>query len=515
MDVAIRATVVLISAALLSVISTPIEIAWLHWVVYLPMLWVVRAETPRANFWYGGLYGAFGTALLFRWLVPTIAVFGPLPWSLSLGILVLFAIAFGSPHALVWWAVHPLRRRVHGAWVLLHPAFVVVVDYIASYILLFPYQDGVAQYKTLDLWQLVSVTGIWGPTFLAFFANEAFGEAIYRVRERRPLPRRGPIAAVATVAAIATWGHYRYERVEAVLKQAPTLRVAQLQTEQGMEYRIHHSGSEALEEWVDLTRRVPPGAADLVVWPEGACPYDLNVPANSKVVELIGGLARGGGFAMVVGSGAREARLDPDGKTRKHNFNTTYFFGKDGKVAGRYDKMVPLPFGEYVPFARVLPWLRDAIPGIGDFEAGRVPFVWSDGSVRIATPICYEAILGRVCRLFDHPDLLVNVTNDAWFGDTAAPHQHAMLAAERAVELGIPMYRSGYTGVSMAVEPHGVIHSETSPFQEVARIVTVRLGHVDTIYALAGDWFVAVCGIGLSGALLAARRKRTSDGAGR
>ena len=180
----------------------------------------------------------------------------------------------------------------------------------------------------------------------------------------------------------------------------------------------------------------------------------------------------------------------------------------DGEVAGRYDKMVPLPFGEYLPLGETFPWLADLIQGPGSFRAGDAPVVFEGAKARMATPICYEAILGYVCRWYERPDLLVNVTNDAWFGQTAASPLHGMLAAIRAVELGIPLYRSAYTGLSFAAEPHGVIHSDTQLFEKVHRIITVRVTRFDTPYARYGDWFVALCVFGLVGALGAAGRAR-------
>jgi apolipoprotein N-acyltransferase len=197
------------------------------------------------------------------------------------------------------------------------------------------------------------------------------------------------------------------------------------------------------------------------------------------------------------------------GEVQTHVFNSVYWFGPDGEEVGRYDKMVPLPFGEYLPFGQHLPDLADAL-GIGDFRAGTEPVVFDTRFGRAASPICYEAILPGVVRRFGDVDLLITVTNDAWFGDTANPHQHAMLAAVRATELGIPVVRTAYTGISMVVEPHGAIHYETRPFEQVSRIVTVRNASVDTIYGRLGDWFVLLCALGLFGALGAAEVRRRS-----
>jgi apolipoprotein N-acyltransferase len=336
--------------------------------------------------------------------------------------------------------------------------------------------------------------------------NAVLAEGMYRWQEGSSWPWAHQVAVQAAVTATIVYGAARYERVEATLQQAPTLRVAQIQSERGMQWRMTNSPRAAFLEWMDATQAIEPGTVDLVVWPEGACPYDLNV---GRAANWLADEAKRGRFEMIIGGGTRERALDPELDTEEvQTFNSTYFFTPEGEVAGRYDKMVPLPFGEYLPLADRFPWLADLIEGPGSFRAGQSAVVFEGQSARMATPICYEAILGYVCRRYDSPDLLVNVTNDAWFGATAASELHGMLAAIRAVELGIPLYRSAYTGLSFAAEPHGNIHSETALFEKVNRAVTVRVGVTETIYARWGDWFVAVCGLALALGLLATRRRR-------
>lgn len=498
----LRIAVTVVAAASLSLLAAPTNLHWLHWVALVPMFWVLRAETPRANFWLGWLYGLVGVALLFRWLVDTIVVFSNLGIVLAVGVLLLFGAAFGSPYAILWSAVHRLRRRLGPGWILALPALQVVLEYASMYVLLFPYNHGVSQYRFPLTWQLASVTGVWGVTALLFFVNSVLGEWIYRAREGGPAPVGWLCSAVWTVSLVIAFGAWRFERVEAILREAPTVRIAQLQSSLDMEYRMSHSTAQAFRDWVNATEALPAGSVDLVVWPEGACPYDLNV---GKAVQILSEVAAAGDFEMVIGGGSRERVPDPDmGEAKVRLYNSVYFFERTGEVTGRYDKMVPLPFGEYFPFGDWVPWLRDSIEGIGGFRAGKEPVVWQGEHGGLAAPICYEAILPSVIRRFGAADLIVNVTNDAWFGDTAAPSQHAMLAAVRSVELGIGMYRSAYTGISMVVEPHGNIHSETEPFVDLSRAVTVRRATVPTLYRRFGDWFVAVCGIGLFLALLAA-----------
>jgi apolipoprotein N-acyltransferase len=511
-DTWIRVAVTVLSAALLSVLSPPLNVHWLHWVAFLPMFWVLDADTPRRNWRLGWLYGIVGVGLLFRWMVFTIILFSPgMPTGGAQGVLVLFSLVFGLPYALLWGMVHPMRRRLGVWWVLAWPALQVSIEWLSMHVLLFPYNHGVSQYRVATTWQLASVTGVFGLTFLVFFVNATLGESLYRWREGRRFSPVLPAIGTGALSAVVLFGTWRYERVETTLRGAETLRVAQLQSKHGMDERMSTRSEDEFAEWMDMTRAIPPGAADLVVWPEGASPYDLDLASGrrSKAATSVVDAARAGGFDLAIGGGRRQRVADAaTGKTRVEAFNTVYWFRADGTSAGHYDKMVPLAFGEKLPFP-----LKQLVPGmaaplgIGDFREGYDPVVFDGTEVRAATPICYEAILPGTCRLFRDADLLVNVTNDAWFGNTANPHQHAMLAATRSVELGIPMFRSAYTGISMVIEPHGVIHDETRPFEQVARIVTVRLGKVDTVYARFGDWFVGLCAAGLAAAAVRVWRR--------
>lgn len=495
----LRVALAALGAGILVVLAPPANWHWLHWVAFLPMFVALEPERPRSNRWLAFFYGTLGVGLLFRWITHTILVFTPLPAAFAWFVLVLFAAVFGLPYLALWSAVHPMRRRFGTWWVLALPAWQVVVEWVSMLVLLFPYQQGVSQYRFPWTFQLASVTGVYGLSFVLMLSNCAFAEAFYRWRERRAQSWAPFAGAAAAVALTVAFSAARYSAVEASLATAPVARVAQLQTDKGMEWRMTHKARDAWDIWVAATEAVPPGSADLVVWPEGASPYDLEIDGRShKATERLGELARRGGFDLLVGAGTRTREPDPVmGEDRVSVFNSVYHIDRQGQVRGHYDKMVPLPFGEYLPFAWAYPWLAKQLP-VGNFRPGEAPVYFDTSAGAVATPICYEAILPRTCRRFDQADLLVTVTNDAWFGDTANPWQHAMLAATRAVELGIPMVRSAYTGVSFVAEPHGVIHSETRPFQVVNRVVEVRRAHVGSIYARFGDWFVAVCGLGLA-----------------
>lgn len=501
-----RLLAALSSGLLLVVISAPANLHWMHWLSFLPLFWSLRPEQHRRNALLGYASGWIGLFFLFYWLIETVTRFSSLPWAVSFAVLVIFATAFAIPYAIVFGTVHWLRARLGRAWVFVTPSLLVAVEKLGP--ALFPYYQGVSQYRFPWTWQLASVFGVWSLSWLILFCNAVLAEALYSRAERRPQP----YALFGTLAALLgltlAFGAWRYSAVDAELASARTIRVALIQQNTTMEERLGQPRKIGFYEWIRQTTSLRDQRPDLVVWPEGSVPYN---PTEPKVAELLGGLARSGGFDLLVGGGTTEPAPADSGRKYLH-YNSCYLYDKQGEVAGRYDKMVPLPFGEYIPFADTFPFLNDIIEGPGDFRKGQTPTVFQADGYTFTAPICYEAILDSQMWKLATADLLVNITNDAWFGDTASPHQHAMLAAVQATHFGRPMLRIAYTGVCFVVEPHGRILYETVPFTESATVETLRLGRVDTVY-MKGGWLFSylAASFAAGGLALAWRRGRSAS----
>lgn len=522
-DLALRLALAAACAVLLAYIAPPANLHWAQWLAYVPMMLIIRPAPVRrsvrqwlasADTWIALFYGIMAQASIFFWIAETIARFEEnIPFAAALGILGLFSLVFGMPYILLWW-FYPGIRRVFGPWwVVAFPAVMVLLEYAGMWVILFPYNQGVGQYRVPATFQLVSVTGIWGMTFLVLFINACIAEIVLAWHEKRTIPWALLGVAAGVWGVVNLFGVWRYNAVEAQLAQAPELRVLQLQDDVDMLDRLRSPPCTTWEYWYGESAKVAPGSVDLIVWSEGGSVYPLNLPRKPRryrnatcedvadPAERLKELAARLDAEIVVGASALEFVVDTDGKRRRRSFNSVYHFMPDGDVQ-RYDKLVPLPFGEYIPMAEWFPWLRDLVQGPGNFQAGTEAVVFEGRKAKFGTPICYEAILPHVCRRFQGADLLINGTLDTWFGDTAAPHQHAMLATVRSYELGLPLVRSAFTGVSLVIEPHGRIYAETPPYEEVNRIVTVRLGKAWTAYgALARyglqDWFVWLCLVGL------------------
>ncbi len=494
------------SGAVLVFVAPPVNLHWLHWVSFLPLLWAMREGETGRNVRLALFSGYAAQVTIFFWLVETVVRFSNLHVALGYLCLHLFGLAFSVPF-LGFAFVHPLRRHLGLAWVFVLPALLVASEYLWPQ--LFPWYQGVGQYRTTWLWQLASVTGVWGLSYLVLLSNCVLAEALWRAREGRRPPWGALAAFVALYGAAVGYGAWRHPRVEAVLARARVLQVSMLQQHWTMEERLETPARIEVERWFESTAAIGGQGADFVIWPEGACAYN---PAEGKMHEALAAMVRVGGFDLLVGGGTSERNVDPGTGTRHTvHYNSAWFLDRTGAIRGRYDKMIPLPFGEYLPFAGTFPILKEWIQGPGDFRAGTVATIFQGDGFTFGTPICYEAILHRVGRWFKDVDLIVNITNDAWFGDTNCPYQHAMLAAIRAVELGRPVLRIAHSGINMIVEPHGRILYETEPFTDEAVVRPLRLGTVDTLYRRWGDWFPWLCTlVALGGIGLAAWRRRAA-----
>ena len=529
-------------------VCPPIGLRHLLWVVFVPALLALKPEPPggsagRQNRWVGYAAGWVMLFANFVWLANTVSTFSSLPYAVSLLVVVLFATVFALPYVVVFGMARWLRARLGLAWVVAVPALQVAHELLAPS--LFPYTLGSTLYRDPHVWQLASALGGSTLSFLALLANCLVAETIWRMTGSADGAGAGQgapklsglivpwLGLVTALGATVVFGIWRFQKVEARLQQAPVLRVALLQQTGSMEYWLDQSVWDMLSAWVILTRKIINEKPDLVVWPEGAVLFN---PDDEREFRALGGrspraffgrmVEQGGGFDFLIGGGTIEMHegTTDDGRQLFTAYNSCYKFDPDGEIAGRYDKMVPLPFGEYLPGAETFPFLRELIQGPGNFRAGDTVVKFSGGTrdggadglrYTFSTPICYEAILSDQMWRMRDVDLLVNITNDAWFGDTAAPHLHAMLAAVRAMELGRPMLRIAYTGVSFVVEPHGQILYETAPYEEVARVEEMRMGQEQTLYVAGGylfPWLLGLVGVGALG--MAWRREPPGEAAG-
>ncbi|MCB9733394.1 MAG: apolipoprotein N-acyltransferase [Deltaproteobacteria bacterium] len=199
---------------------------------------------------------------------------------------------------------------------------------------------------------------------------------------------------------------------------------------------------------------------------------------------------------------------------RRHKFNTAYMLDHGGRVVGTYDKNYLLVFGEYVPFGEMFPSLYDVFKQSGRFDAGREVKAFDWNGHRLGVMICYEDILPKFTgRLADqHPNIILNVTNDAWFGQTSEPYLHLALAVFRAVENRLVLARATNTGVSAIIDPTGAIVAQTKLTDAETLLAPVPLMTGATVYGRVGDLFTYLAAFGLIGYVVMTRRRERKGG---
>jgi apolipoprotein N-acyltransferase len=260
-----------------------------------------------------------------------------------------------------------------------------------------------------------------------------------------------------------------------------------------------------LDRYLDLSRQALALESDIVIWPEAATPFVLSLEA--QLAAPIRRLASEARTPFLIGTDEYERG---EGGTPDRYYNAAALIGPDGRSRGLYRKMQLVPFGEYVPLKRLLFFVGPLIEAVSDFSAGDEAVVFDAEGRRMSVAICYESVYPWIARAFvaRGSELLVTITNDAWFGRSSAAYQHFEQGALRAVEQGRYVVRAANTGISGAVDPYGRVLARTDLFVPTAIAVDVRLIDTRTVYSHIGDvvvWFsLAIVGL----VLIADRMKK-------
>ena len=253
-------------------------------------------------------------------------------------------------------------------------------------------------------------------------------------------------------------------------------------------------------QWIHVSRQpLPAGDA---MHPDEAAEADVHATERDRNSVIRG-------FSSTLLFGAITMQDRPDHPGEKDYFNSALLVRGDGRVLGRYDKNYLLIFGEYLPFADWFPFLRRWVPEAGDFKAGDTVEAFEDGDLRIGVMVCYEDIIPSFTRRLGgkDPNVLVNLTNDAWFGKTAEPYLHLQLATFRAIENRLYLLRATNTGVSAIVDPVGRLVQQTRLDDPETLSAKIAILSGDTLYRRIGDVFPWAC-CGLSVVLIAVARFR-------
>ncbi len=448
-------------------------VSYAAWVAVVFLLFAIRDLSALNGFYLGLLTGFVHFVTLLYWLAGTMHTYGFLPLSLSVLFLLLLAVYLSSyiggfAAAMAGCCESPAAALV------MAPVLWVGAEYLRSFLFSgFPWGlIGYSQYKHLHLIQISDIFGIHGISFLVVFANSVvfFGLARgfrYRWRGKRignALVGVSIPVLAAVIILTLIYGKGRLTSVDRMIETADAVKVAVVQGNIPQPEKWDEQFQEdTVEKYLSMSRKAAHAGPDLVVWPETAAPFyfEYDEAMTERVLKAVDGMES----AFLIGAPAVALQAE-----EVFYYNSAYLAGPDGNILGRYDKVHLVPFGEYVPLKKWLPFIHKMVVQVGEFQTGEpgTTLKWERADMGVA--ICYEIIFPRLCAamVYNHAGLLVNITNDAWFGNTSAPYQHFSMAVFRAVENRRSLVRAANTGISGFIDPAGRILEATGLFKAAA-----------------------------------------------
>ena len=500
------------------------------WIALLPLIWAILANDKNDNPLTLRQAAALGYLCGFvwymgncYWIYQTMYLYGGLAKPIAAGILILFCLYLGLYHALFSTLLAAFRNRFGRQLALFFVPFAwVAVELARARITGLPWDLlGIAQVDNPMLIHLAPITGAYGISFVIAAVNALWLLRI-RLRERRytrpVLTAAGVIIVVVYILGL---------RLIANPKPSPTVATATL-VQENLEVGAANTGPQpTTQQFLDSfsylsrypsnkfllgTPELPgtqtiylvhprasedadiniPVSTDLIVWPESPAPFEDIDPQFRSAMSA---LARSAQAPIIVGNIGFQP--NPANKSGYTPYNRASFINPDGAFVGHYDKMHLVPFGEYVPFKELFFFAKNLLNEVGTFEPGTQRTVFSTGGHTYGVFICYESIFGDEIRHLTQQgaDVLINISNDGWYGDTSAAWQHLNMVRMRAIENHRWVLRATNTGVTAAVNPYGRVVSALPRHLRSSLRVHFGYEHDLTFYAAHGDLFAYACAL--------------------
>ena len=484
---------------------------YLEWICLVPVLWAIRDQQPGRAFLIGWVAGIVGHAGGFYWVSGMFQEFAGMAWPLaSLGLLLL-AATNGIVFAVWAWATRLITRD--SGWNVVWVSPVVWTAVEAFWPEMFPNYLGASQYWLSHLTQIADLTGIFGVTFLVVYVNSALYSIATRCFENQRFAWRQALILVSVVVSVAAYGELRIRSVERQVQLAEKLTVGLVQTNRGAGDKRRDPESLLREHQEMSSALAGTAPLDLIVWPESVCFIDRTSREGLLPSDVLGDLRIPTLFGAVL-------RLSQGDGPKV--YNSALLADGMGRILGTYDKMVLVPFGEYIPFGDIFPRLYSMSPATGRFWAGESREPLRFGRHLLSVSICYEDIFpGHIRSLMGGgrdrpiPEAMFNLTNDSWYGNSTEPIEHLALASFRSIEHRRSLVRATNTGVSAFVDPVGRIVSSSGIWTRETMVDRIPLMKGRTVYALLGEWVGWVCAIlalvGVGRAILAARGRNGEE----
>ncbi|MDI6809364.1 MAG: apolipoprotein N-acyltransferase [Candidatus Eisenbacteria bacterium] len=480
----------------------PLQLGLVSYFSLVPLLFSLSLtdnESLKKAFWLGYIQGVVSSFVIFYWIVflPEKEVRVPGIMFPALAALALYLSLYPAIFCL---SISALRRRFRIPYIISAPFIWCGTEYLRSLgVIGFPWASfGYALSPFPSLLQIASLTGVAGLSFLIILSNTSIFH--FLAEERRGIKFVFLLTLLISILGPLAHGKNVLRRTEAGRSISVLLIQGNIGSDVKWDERYRYKN---FQKFLDLTRKGISDARrdgkkiDLVIWPETAIPSHVRYEYSFYIA--VADMLRETGIPLL--SGYPDSELDGG---ERHTYNAAGLFLPGLGLVEQYRKIHLVPFGERIPFQTVLTFLKKVDLGEADFSEGKDYTVFSLGGSRFGTLICFESIFAPLARQMavNGAEFFANITNDEWFGRTAAPYQHAYMAILRTVENRIPLVRCANTGVSMAVDPYGRVLVKTGIFETSSVLAEVPLGPGKSFYREHGEYFGKAClGVLLAGIL--------------
>ncbi len=468
------------------------ELGFLAWFALVPLFVSIHQQSARRVWSLAFLCGiTFASGSLY-WIFNAVHHYGGLDMLVSLLVTITLIVFVAAYLALAPCLATVFAKRLQGEMLVCLPVFWTVIEFARNFLPFngFPWSNiAMSQAAALLPLQFVDICGVYGLIFLLIWVNQFLAEWVLKISGASLKYFNAKFVVTALIIGLVfAYGAYKLRSIPQTIEAAPAFKVGLIQ-----------GNIPQHEKWNPLffkrnlsvhqikTQQLQVAKVDLIVWPEASYPQVLPATLEEISPQKLG-LAKSNASTPFVLLGALTAE-----KGGIHN--SALLFDSLGWLEGIYHKVHLVPFGEYVPYKKLLFFAKKLVSQVGNIYPGKgFEPLFFDG-VKLAPLLCYEDIFPEISRAFANKGahLLINLTNDAWYGNTSAAHQHLALSVFRAVENRRYLVRATNTGVSAIVSPTGQLISQSPLFERLLQVGTVRLLEEKTIYTELGDWFAKGC----------------------
>ena len=507
----------ILSGALLVFPFPRYDISWLVWLGLVPLLMAISGRSTRAGFYSSYVCGIVFFTGVFSWAFAI-----PGYKFIHQGILAFYAAFYFCFFGLIF---SYIAKRSGVTYAHLAAPFIWVgLEYVrcnfAFLALPWPLLAH-SQYQHPQIIQFATVTGAYGVSFLIVLVNSALSVILLSLVCRQKnngfaqnqfISNTGRNAVVGFAVLLTAFALFYGDAAlkRPLLEKSIKLSVLQGNIDQEKKRNPRKHAGSIMQRYVELTQKASRDRPDLIVWPEAATPG--LVLKHVGLYRQLRTLIRDVGTYFLVGS-SEFPKFDKTLQKLRKAGNTALFLSPEGKVLGQHLKIRLLPFGEYIPYEDTFPWPNSIVPNQNqNWEIpGREYTLFELDAARFGVIICWENAFPGLFRQFvkDGANLMINITNEGWFGETAAPYQFLAMCVFRSVENRISMARAANTGISCFIDPYGRVTDRVWNNNKdiyVSGYLTreIKLSEEKTFYTMYGDVFaylsilITVTALGLS-----------------